>query len=46
MTDPRHFLDLADISSEALRAILNNSAEMKRANGGGRKAASGAKRLP
>jgi len=33
MTDPRHFLDLADISSEALRAILNNSAEMKRANG-------------
>jgi ornithine carbamoyltransferase len=33
MTDPRHFIDLADIPSEALRAILTNSAEMKRANG-------------
>jgi ornithine carbamoyltransferase len=33
MTDPRHFLDLADIPSEALRTILMNSAEMKRANG-------------
>ena len=33
MTDPRHFLDLADIPSEALRAILTSSAEMKRANG-------------
>jgi len=33
MSDTRHFIDLADIPAEALRAILNNSAEMKRANG-------------
>jgi len=33
MTDTRHFLDLADIPAEALRAILDNSAAMKRANG-------------
>ncbi len=33
MTETRHFLDLADIPAEALRAILNTSAEMKRANG-------------
>lgn len=33
MTDTRHFLDLADIPTEALRAILQASAEMKRANG-------------
>tara|TARA_R110002074_G_scaffold242353_3_gene414218 strand:+ start:336 stop:1241 length:906 start_codon:yes stop_codon:yes gene_type:complete len=33
MTETRHFIDLADIPSEALRGILTNSAEMKQSNG-------------